>query len=91
MFGSANQLKHFFSPKSVCVQGQCALVTALFKANVLIQPNRCLKVQVSAAIFPPTSVAGLMSHLVIVPEFGLEFLRPPLASFPVTALGFPKT
>lgn len=66
-------------------------MTALFKANVLIQPNRSLKVRVSAAIFPPTCAAGLMSHLAIVPEFGLECLRPPLASFPVTALGFPKT
>jgi len=72
------------------VQAQCALVTPVFKVNVLIQSNRSLKVWVSAGIFLPTAVAGLMSPLVIVPELGLEFLRLPLASFPMTAFGFPQ-
>lgn len=72
MFGSANQVEHFFSPKSVCVQVQCAFVTALIKMNVLIQPTRILKVCVSAGIVAPTSVTELMPPLVAVPEFGLS-------------------
>lgn len=78
-----------FSLKSACVQVQCAFVTALIKMNVLIQPTRSLNVWVLAGIVAPTLVAGLMSPLVAVPEFGLRFLRPPLDSFPVIDFGFP--
>lgn len=44
MFGNANQVEHFFSPKSMCVQAQRTLVTALFKSNVLTQKPKGLGV-----------------------------------------------